>query len=124
MTSNTGDSPTVRDSEDPTTPLGELEPPQSKRRKIRKGTQSCWECKRRKVRCTFVASADSTCDGCRSRRTNCVSQEFDDNGGTAHAVAQSARQSTAIRNSDQHCISASGKYENICSINLHRRLES
>ncbi|CAH0051868.1 unnamed protein product [Clonostachys solani] len=52
--------------------------PSRKRRKIRKGTQSCWECKRRKIRCTFAAPADTTCDGCRSRRTKCVSQEFDD----------------------------------------------
>ncbi|CAG9984991.1 unnamed protein product [Clonostachys byssicola] len=52
--------------------------PSRKRRKIRKGTQSCWECKRRKIRCTFATPADTTCDGCRSRRTKCVSQEFDD----------------------------------------------
>ncbi|KAJ9614315.1 hypothetical protein H2200_002451 [Cladophialophora chaetospira] len=50
--------------------------PDPKRRKVRKGTQSCWECKRRKVRCTFAVPTDSTCDGCRSRRVKCVSQEF------------------------------------------------
>ncbi|KAI2462733.1 hypothetical protein F4781DRAFT_419118 [Annulohypoxylon bovei var. microspora] len=50
----------------------------SKRRKIRKGTQSCWECKRRKIRCTFAAPTDATCDGCKSRRTRCISQEFTD----------------------------------------------
>lgn len=53
--------------------------PSRKRRKVRKGTQSCWECKRRKVRCTFATAAASTvCDGCRSRRTRCVGQEFED----------------------------------------------
>ncbi|KAI9158033.1 Dehydrocurvularin biosynthesis regulator [Paramyrothecium foliicola] len=52
--------------------------PLPKRRKLRKGTQSCWECKRRKIRCTFTISAGSVCDGCRSRQTNCVSQEFPD----------------------------------------------
>ncbi|KAI1409446.1 hypothetical protein F5Y13DRAFT_203344 [Hypoxylon sp. FL1857] len=46
------------------------------KRKVRKGTQSCWECKRRKIRCTFAAPRDSICDGCRSRRTRCISQEF------------------------------------------------
>ncbi|CAI6099244.1 unnamed protein product [Clonostachys chloroleuca] len=51
--------------------------PSRKRRKIRKGTQSCWECKRRKIRCTFATPAENTCDGCRSRRTKCISQEFD-----------------------------------------------
>ncbi|KAI8625762.1 hypothetical protein F5Y19DRAFT_488933 [Xylariaceae sp. FL1651] len=49
-----------------------------KRRKVRKGTQSCWECKRRKIRCTFAAPTESICDGCRSRRTKCVGQEFHD----------------------------------------------
>ncbi|OIW34604.1 hypothetical protein CONLIGDRAFT_13887 [Coniochaeta ligniaria NRRL 30616] len=47
-----------------------------KRRKVRKGTQSCWECKRRKIRCTFVAPTEAICDGCRSRRVKCISQEF------------------------------------------------
>lgn len=46
------------------------------RRKVRKGTQSCWECKRRKVRCTFAPPRDATCDGCRRRGILCVSQEF------------------------------------------------
>ncbi|KAH8651321.1 hypothetical protein BX600DRAFT_387642 [Xylariales sp. PMI_506] len=50
--------------------------PAPRRRKIRKGTQSCWECKRRKIRCTFAKPTDATCDGCRSRRTKCISQEF------------------------------------------------
>lgn len=49
-----------------------------KRRKVRKGTQSCWECKRRKTRCTFSISSEATCDGCRSRRTKCIGQEFSD----------------------------------------------
>ncbi|KPM43145.1 hypothetical protein AK830_g3423 [Neonectria ditissima] len=50
------------------------------RRKVRKGTQSCWECKRRKTRCTFATPPDSTCDGCKSRQTRCISQEFRDEG--------------------------------------------
>ena len=53
-------------------------PPALKRRKIRKGTKSCWECKRRKIRCTFVAPTQSICDGCRSRRVDCIGQEFYD----------------------------------------------
>ncbi|KAM5350955.1 hypothetical protein ACJ41O_003678 [Fusarium nematophilum] len=52
--------------------------PLPKRRKIRRGTQSCWECKRRKIRCTFAAPTEAVCDGCRSRRTKCISQAFDD----------------------------------------------
>ncbi|KAF2442369.1 hypothetical protein P171DRAFT_364028, partial [Karstenula rhodostoma CBS 690.94] len=48
----------------------------TRKRKIRKGTQSCWECKRRKTRCIFAAPVDSACVGCKSRRTTCLSQEF------------------------------------------------
>lgn len=48
----------------------------SGRRKVRKGTQSCWECKRRKVRCTFAPPRGVTCDGCKHRSILCVSQEF------------------------------------------------
>ncbi|KAH8657673.1 hypothetical protein BX600DRAFT_551977 [Xylariales sp. PMI_506] len=48
------------------------------RRKIRKGTRSCWECKRRKVRCTYASPAHSVCIGCSRRCTKCISQEFPD----------------------------------------------
>ena len=59
---------------------------EAKRRRLRKGTHSCWECKRRKMRCIFdpVVDANSItntiispcCNGCRRRGTQCVSQEF------------------------------------------------
>ena len=49
-----------------------------KRKKVRKGTQSCWECRRRKIRCTFTDSSDSVCDGCKSRWTTCIKQDFTD----------------------------------------------
>ncbi|KAI0099746.1 hypothetical protein GGR51DRAFT_576176 [Nemania sp. FL0031] len=48
------------------------------KRKIRKGTSSCWECKRRKVRCVFRVTSDAVCIGCRRRGSSCVSQEFSD----------------------------------------------
>jgi hypothetical protein len=52
----------------------------SELRRVRKGTQSCWECKRRKVRCTFAppqhVNVNVTCDGCKRRGTLCVSQEL------------------------------------------------
>jgi hypothetical protein len=50
--------------------------PEAKRRKVRKGTRSCWECKRRKVRCSFASNSDEVCVPCRRRRTVCVSQEL------------------------------------------------
>ncbi|KAL4993157.1 hypothetical protein BDV10DRAFT_198543 [Aspergillus recurvatus] len=50
--------------------------PSAKRRRVRKGTRSCWECKRRKIRCLFAAPDDVTCIGCHHRRALCVSQEM------------------------------------------------
>jgi hypothetical protein len=50
----------------------------SKRRKVRKGTQSCWECRRRKVRCIFAATTDAICKNCKRRGTACNSQEHPD----------------------------------------------
>ncbi|KAB8205452.1 hypothetical protein BDV34DRAFT_99614 [Aspergillus parasiticus] len=47
-----------------------------KRRKIRKGTRSCWECKRRKIKCTFASAEDAACIGCQRRRAPCVSQDL------------------------------------------------
>ncbi|KAF7591407.1 hypothetical protein BBP40_001568 [Aspergillus hancockii] len=52
--------------------------PAAKRRKVRKGTQSCWECKRRKVRCIFAFPASIVCDNCSRRGTPCISQEHPD----------------------------------------------
>ncbi|KAH7156642.1 hypothetical protein EDB81DRAFT_787559 [Dactylonectria macrodidyma] len=69
-----------------------VEAPAAKRRKLRKGTQSCWECRRRKARCTFAAGAveDDVCQGCRRRGTACLSQEFPDQppmpGSNRHIV--------------------------------------
>lgn len=54
----------------------DLDSPETKRRKIRKGTRSCWECKRRKIRCNFGSAADAVCIGCQRRGTHCLSQEY------------------------------------------------
>ncbi|PLB44638.1 hypothetical protein P170DRAFT_468276 [Aspergillus steynii IBT 23096] len=48
----------------------------TKLRKIRKGANSCWECKWRKVRCTSDSASDHVCMNCRRRGTACLSQEF------------------------------------------------
>ncbi|KAM6520333.1 hypothetical protein FSOLCH5_005125 [Fusarium solani] len=68
-------SPSAADMPNPA--AAEVQAPR-KRIRVRKGTKSCWECKRRKIRCTFAASADMRCTGCKRRRTACVSQEFPD----------------------------------------------
>ncbi|RAH78034.1 hypothetical protein BO86DRAFT_412644 [Aspergillus japonicus CBS 114.51] len=45
------------------------------KRKVRKGTHSCWECRRRKIRCQFATPSDSVCVTCSARGTPCVSQD-------------------------------------------------
>lgn len=70
------------------TPSGEIEPP-SKRRKTRKGTHSCWACKKRKERCIFV-NEDVTCVSCQKRSTTCISQEFPDDSTPRRSDSQSA----------------------------------
>ncbi|KAJ5587826.1 uncharacterized protein N7459_003591 [Penicillium hispanicum] len=50
--------------------------PSAKRRRVRKGTRSCWECKRRKIRCIFSSPDDVSCIGCQQRRAPCVSQHM------------------------------------------------
>ncbi|BCS28745.1 uncharacterized protein APUU_70315S [Aspergillus puulaauensis] len=55
------------------------------RRKVRKGTHNCWECKRRKVRCIFSAE-HAVCNNCKRRGTACISQELPDSY-TAHPTS-------------------------------------
>jgi hypothetical protein len=47
-----------------------------KRRKVRKGTFSCWECKRRKMKCIPGSLTVFPCKSCQRRGSYCVSQEF------------------------------------------------
>ncbi|KAI0879627.1 hypothetical protein GGS24DRAFT_4555 [Hypoxylon argillaceum] len=56
-------------------PMSSAAQPAGKRRKLRKGTRSCWECKRRKNRCTW-STDEGKCDGCYHRGTQCIGQEF------------------------------------------------
>lgn len=47
-----------------------------KRKRLRKGTHSCWQCKKRKVKCIPDPLADGgACDGCRRRGSRCVGQD-------------------------------------------------
>ncbi|RFU81139.1 c6 zinc finger domain [Trichoderma arundinaceum] len=48
------------------------------RRKLRRGTTSCWECKRRKTRCHFEQENQSTCVSCKRRGCKCVLQHIDE----------------------------------------------
>ncbi|ETS76234.1 hypothetical protein PFICI_11621 [Pestalotiopsis fici W106-1] len=49
---------------------------ESKRRKVRKGTRSCWECKRRKMKCVLSPLNSDVCNACRRRGSKCIGQEF------------------------------------------------
>ncbi|KAK3395105.1 hypothetical protein B0H63DRAFT_64174 [Podospora didyma] len=51
---------------------------EARRRKVRKGTHSCWECRRRKIRCQFGPGDDSVCLPCQTRGSPCRSQEYVD----------------------------------------------
>lgn len=56
-----------------------------KRRKIRKGTTSCWECKRRKVRCSLVDGPGGVCKACQRRGTKCLTQDYPVEDEVEHA---------------------------------------
>lgn len=45
------------------------------RKKMRKGTHSCWECRRRKIRCIFTPENQTTCSECFARGSKCIDQE-------------------------------------------------
>ncbi|KAE8552063.1 hypothetical protein EYB25_005954 [Talaromyces marneffei] len=45
------------------------------RKKMRKGTKSCVECRRRKIRCTYDSDRPSICNECHSRGFECIDQE-------------------------------------------------
>jgi hypothetical protein len=49
-----------------------------KRRQIRKGTFSCWECKRRKTKCELKEGSNLVCASCQRRGTPCVGQDMVD----------------------------------------------
>lgn len=48
------------------------------RKKMRKGTKSCIECRRRKIKCTFEPGRTSICNECHARGSTCIDQEHGD----------------------------------------------
>lgn len=54
----------------------EPEEPTLNSQRPRKGTTSCWQCKRRKKRCVFGPDSPSTCHSCQRLGQSCTSQEF------------------------------------------------
>ncbi|KAJ5658408.1 uncharacterized protein N7484_002057 [Penicillium longicatenatum] len=45
------------------------------RKRMRKGTRSCMECRRRKIRCTYDSDRCEICNECRFRGSKCFDQE-------------------------------------------------
>ncbi|KAF2684675.1 hypothetical protein K458DRAFT_442514 [Lentithecium fluviatile CBS 122367] len=48
------------------------------RKKMRKGTHSCFECRRRKIRCIFPSDNPDVCSECFARGSRCIDQEHAD----------------------------------------------
>jgi hypothetical protein len=74
----------------------------ARRNKVRKGTRSCWECKRRKIRCIFASPEANTCFGCHRRRAPCVSQDLPEDFapakiGNRHLSERLARVEDVVR---------------------------
>ena len=61
------------------------------RKKMRKGTKSCLECRRRKIKCTFEPGRTAICNECYARGSTCIDQE--------HGDIQSYTQQTAEQSS-------------------------
>lgn len=51
------------------------EEPLPSRKKMRKGTHSCFECRRRKIRCIFQPDNPDVCSECFARGSRCIDQE-------------------------------------------------
>ncbi|PYH91337.1 hypothetical protein BO71DRAFT_486382 [Aspergillus ellipticus CBS 707.79] len=62
--------------------------PTPKRRRVRKGTFSCWECKHRKRRCKFEPASSPICVYCRSHGSPCISQEHADPRGSDETIQE------------------------------------
>ncbi|KAF2630847.1 hypothetical protein BU25DRAFT_408120 [Macroventuria anomochaeta] len=45
------------------------------RKKMRKGTHSCFECRRRKIRCIYQSDNPDVCSECFARGSRCIDQE-------------------------------------------------
>ncbi|EON65802.1 hypothetical protein W97_05041 [Coniosporium apollinis CBS 100218] len=45
------------------------------RKRMRKGTRSCFECRRRKIRCVFPTAQPSVCTQCSAHGARCINQE-------------------------------------------------
>ncbi|KAH8780130.1 c6 zinc finger domain-containing protein [Diaporthe sp. PMI_573] len=67
----------------------QVERARKRKRSLRKGTHSCWACKKRKEKCSLDDGGD-VCTSCLRRGTKCISQHFDDDDARETADVNAA----------------------------------
>jgi hypothetical protein len=81
-----------------------------KQGKVRKGTHSCRECRRRKVKCVLEFPTDGKCVPCQRRGSTCTSQSVVDSSMTSPGIEEYTGgfhdQSTIITDDDRDTQSA------------------
>ncbi|KAK8123228.1 hypothetical protein PG984_011898 [Apiospora sp. TS-2023a] len=98
----------------------------AKRRKTRKGTRSCWACKRRKEKCVFDQSSipahdAAVCQGCQRRGTRCVSQDSpDDLTSPPDGSRQMADRLVRVENLVQNLLHQMGDDDDVPTTSAHR----
>lgn len=96
-------SPSPPVSSDRADAFSHLQPdqiPGPPRKKMRKGTKSCLECRRRKIKCTFETNRPAICNECYARGSTCIDQEHGEiqpPPTTTTATAAAAEQSYSLR---------------------------
>ena len=82
------------------------------RKKMRKGTRSCLECRRRKIKCTFEPGRTAVCNECYARGSTCIDQE--------HGDVQSYAQTTTTDQSSYSLRERVTQLEGLVKDVLHR----
>ncbi|KAJ5391608.1 hypothetical protein N7509_007098 [Penicillium cosmopolitanum] len=67
------------------------------RKRMRKGTKSCIECRRRKIRCTYTADHPNVCNECRLRGSKCVDQEHNEDDRSIPPGSEQGEQRYSLR---------------------------
>lgn len=67
------------------------------RKKMRKGTRSCLECRRRKIKCNFEPGRPAICNECYARGSTCIDQEHGDTQTHAQTTIEQSNYSLRER---------------------------
>ncbi|KFZ16878.1 hypothetical protein V502_04850 [Pseudogymnoascus sp. VKM F-4520 (FW-2644)] len=88
--------------------MAERRVPSGVRKRMRKGTQSCTECRRRKIRCSF-RPGDDICSPCSNRGSHCIDQQ----------IGNYAADHTRIEQPDQTSNSSREEFRDINGADSH-----